>query len=161
MLEPPDKTSARWPPLIDLSWRYMEQKNCPVELSWIPDVQSHETECCLNLLSSGAIYYITIGKWTSELPMCAEPRSASFPSLSSTLQNQHRDLSSHLSLFGLNIRGHAEVIDIRHSILQDSPNVFLDCNLLLMTSCWILQADRAGRVGSVPESQLNGLFSCF
>lgn len=86
--------------------------------------------------------------------------SAAFLSLSSAQQNLHWDLSSPFWLFGLNIRGHAEVTDISFSTWRDSPNVFLDYSLLFMIPCWILHTDRAGGVSSIPEFQQNGLFCC-
>lgn len=69
-------------------------------------------------------------------------------------------LYSRFSFSGLNIRGHAEVIDVSPSLWQDSPDVFLASSLLFMIPCWILQSDRTGSVGRVPESWLNGLFCC-
>lgn len=86
--------------------------------------------------------------------------SVAFLSLSSAQQNLHLDLWSPFWLFGLNIRGHAEVTDVSFSIWRDSPNVFLDYSLLFMIPCWILHTDRAGGVSSIPEFQRNGLFCC-
>lgn len=86
--------------------------------------------------------------------------SAAFLSLDSAQQNLHLDLWSPFSLFGLNTRGHEEVIDVSCSIRQDSPNVFLDHSLLFMIPCWILHTDRPGGVSSIPEPQQNGLFCC-